>query len=270
MTDATPQEMRPAAARARTPGPARVMTALVLREMATTYGRSPGGYAWALMEPLGGILFLTIGFSLLARTPPLGDSFILFYATGMLVLNMYAQNATRVGQALGYNRALLNYPNVTWLDAVVSRFVLTTITATAVAAILLGGSVVWSGHPSSIDYLTAFHALAMTAALGFGIGCLNAVLFGYFPVWRSIWGVVTRPLFIISGVIFLYDDLPRFVQDILWWNPLMHATGLMRRAFYPVYEASYVSPAFVWAVAAMATALGLLFLRQHAVRLLSV
>ena len=70
---------------------------------------------------------------------------------------------------------------------------------------------------------------------------MNCLLNGLVPIWGSIWSIVTAPLFLASGVFFLYEDMPGFAQDILWWNPIMHAVGLMRRGFYPTYEASYVS-----------------------------
>ena len=59
----------------------RVLFALVVREMSTKFGRSWGGYIWAIAEPLGGILLLTIAFSFAFRKPPLGSNFALFYAT---------------------------------------------------------------------------------------------------------------------------------------------------------------------------------------------
>ena len=30
----------------------RTISALIMREMQTTYGRSPGGYLWAVLEPV--------------------------------------------------------------------------------------------------------------------------------------------------------------------------------------------------------------------------
>ena len=48
----------------------RTISALVLREMSTRYGRTPGGYIWSLLEPIAAILFLSLGFSLVIRTPP--------------------------------------------------------------------------------------------------------------------------------------------------------------------------------------------------------
>ncbi|WP_260008654.1 hypothetical protein [Leisingera sp. M527] len=56
--------------------------------MSTRYGRTPGGYLWAILEPMAAILFLAIGFSLVIRSPSLG-SFLLFYATGFLPFNLY-------------------------------------------------------------------------------------------------------------------------------------------------------------------------------------
>jgi hypothetical protein len=47
----------------------RTITALILREMATTYGRSPGGYLWAVLEPVAGVALLSLVFSLALRNP---------------------------------------------------------------------------------------------------------------------------------------------------------------------------------------------------------
>ena len=248
----------------------RVIAALVLREMATTYGRSPGGYVWAILEPVAVIAVLSVGFSLLANTPPLGESFVLFYATGMLTLQFYATNGTKIGQAIDFNRALLKYPAVTWFDAVIARAALSTLTGVVVSSILLAGIMAWAGYHGIPDIPILAKAFAMCAVIGFGIGCLNAVLFSYFAIWRSVWSVLTRPLFIVSGVIFLYEDLPPEVQSIIWWNPIMHTVSLARQAFYPYYDASYVSEVYVWTVAGIACFLGLVFLRAHAVRVLDV
>jgi ABC-type polysaccharide/polyol phosphate export systems, permease component len=55
----------------------RAIMALILREIATTYGRSPGGYVWAVLEPAAGIALLTLIFSAGFRSPPLGTVFSL-------------------------------------------------------------------------------------------------------------------------------------------------------------------------------------------------
>lgn len=59
------------------PSPIRNILALILREMSTRYGRTPGGYVWMIVEPMAGIMLLAVGFSLLLRSPSLGISFLL-------------------------------------------------------------------------------------------------------------------------------------------------------------------------------------------------
>ena len=80
---ARPRPARPSEARVRFQR-LRVLFALVVREMSTKFGRSYGGYIWAIAEPLGGIMLLNLAFSLTVRRPPLGTNFPLFYATGIM------------------------------------------------------------------------------------------------------------------------------------------------------------------------------------------
>jgi len=96
---------------------ARTVLALMLREMSTSYGRSPGGYLWAVLEPLGSIILLSLGFALIARHPPIGTNFILFYATGFLPFALFQDVSHSIARCISYSRALLAYPAVTWMDA---------------------------------------------------------------------------------------------------------------------------------------------------------
>ena len=56
------------------------------------------------------------------RSPPLGNSFILFYATGVIPFRLYAAMANQVAGAISSNRGLLAYPVVNPLDAVFAQF----------------------------------------------------------------------------------------------------------------------------------------------------
>ena len=98
----------------------RIVSALMLREMSTQYGRSPGGYLWALIEPLGAIAIMALGFSLLLRSPPLGNSFILFFATGHVPFNLYQVLSRTVARSITFSKSLLAYPVVSWVDAIVA------------------------------------------------------------------------------------------------------------------------------------------------------
>lgn len=241
----------------------RNILALILREMTSTYGRSPGGYFWMVLEPALGIALLTLIFSLGFRTPPLGDNFPIFYATGLLPFLLFMAVSNRMSQAINYSKALLNYPRVTFLDALVSRMVLSVMTNLLVGVILLLAiTMAWETR-TVLDLDRAILAYAMTIALGVGIGTLNCFLITMFPLWQMIWGIAMRPMVLLSGVILLLETIPSPYSDYLWFNPLIHVTGEMRGAFYLQYEAKYVSSAYVFGVAAVSLLLGLLFLRRY-------
>ncbi|TQM90352.1 ABC transporter permease [Roseinatronobacter monicus] len=240
----------------------RCIAALVLREMGTRYGRQPGGYVWALVQPLGMIILLSFAFSLLARSPALGTSFLLFKATGMLILQLFNNVGGSVGQSMSYSKSLLFYPRVTWLDAVVARFLLNGLVTLVVTFIILTGIIIYDDVRTVLDWSKIFLGLFLTLVFGLGVGSLNCFLFMRFPVWQNIWAILTAPLFIISGVIFLYEDLPTLAQQILWWNPLIHITGVMRDGFYPTYSPRYISILYVLACALIPMVVGLMLMRQ--------
>lgn len=247
----------------------RAISALILREMATRYGNSPGGYIWAILEPLGAICIMAIAFSLLVRNPPLGNNFIMFYATGYLPFQMYANLAGAAAGCIRFSRPLLQYPAVTWVDALLARLLLNALTGALVTLLLLSMLVNLTDTRTLVDLPKALESMCLMALAGMSIGTLNCVLFGLFPVWDRVFGIMTRPLLIASGVLFLYDDLPQVAQDILWYNPLLHPIGLMRSAFYPTYRPSYISVEYVLICSIIVLFLGVVLLSRYHRELLS-
>ena len=244
--------------------PHRVITALVLREMVTTYGRSPGGWLWALIEPVAAIALLAFAFSLIFRDPPLGRDFALFYATGFLPYMLFHDLSAKIAGALRFSKPLFTFGRVRFLDALIARTLLNTLTHVAVSAIVLTALVTTSRTGALPDPGPIALAYALALALALGVGTLNCYLFAAFPAWERVWGIAMRPLFIVSGVVFLLEDVPDAYQPFLIANPLFHVTGLMRAGMYPNYDPLYPSVAYVLVLAAGLTLLGLLLLDRFA------
>ncbi len=240
----------------------RTIVALILREMSTTNGRSLGGYAWTIITPVAAITLLTLVFSVALRTPSLGTNFALFYATGMLPFTLYMQTTTKIANALKFSRPLLRYPGVRYIDAIIARFLLNLLTHIMVFYLLISVIIFVYDIQTILDFPTIILAFSLAALLGLGIGCLNCYLFMRFPVWDSIWSILNTPMFIMSCVFFVYEDVPGHFQKFLWFNPVAHITGLMRAGFYPTYEASYVSIPYLLLFSLIPMALGLLLLNR--------
>jgi len=247
----------------------RVVLALIMREMSTRYVQTPGGYIWAVLEPVGFIALLAVGFSLMGRVPPLGNSFVLFYASGFLPFNLYRSMESDVSSAIKFSRSLLLYPAVTWLDAILARFVLGTITGVLVIFFVLGGTVIITGYTPTFNMVPIIESIVAAVLLGLGIGTLNAILFYWAPLWQTAWKIINRPLFLLSGVIFLFDDLPTHLQKLFWWNPLVHINELMRSGIYPSYQPHFISMPYVLGIALVCFMMGQLFLRAHSRDLIS-
>lgn len=234
----------------------------MLREMSTSYGRSPGGYLWAVLEPAAGIAFLTLIFSAGFRSPALGISFAMFYATGVLPFAMFNDLAGKLGQSLNYSRQLLAYPRVTFADAIIARLMINTITQLMINYIITASIVHIFRTRVIMDYQTIVTAYALIILLALGIGTFNAFMLRRFELYQRFWSILTRPLFLLSCIFFLFDTVPQPYQDWLWYNPLIHVIGLMRRGYYPSYDAPYVSIAYVVTVSLVTLVFGLLMLRR--------
>ncbi len=241
----------------------RVVFALIMREMTTTYGRSPGGYLWAILEPVLGIALLTVVFSFFLRAPPLGDSFSLFYATGVLPFTIYSDLGNKMARSISFSKPLLFYPRVTFVDAILARSLLSIVTSLTVSFMIFGAIILAEGIRVQLDPKMLLLGTTLPIALGFGIGALNAFLFAIVPMWEHVWAILNRPLFLISGVFYVYTSLPETAQDILWFNPLIHISGAMRAAFFDQYDPYYIEPFYVFSISLICAVLGVLFLRRY-------
>lgn len=259
---ADPQVLYPSPNRNRRFPAIRAISALILREMATRYGNSPGGYIWAILDPLGAIVMLSFGFSLLLRSPALGSSFLLFFTAGYLPIHMYQTTSNVVAASINYSRPLLKFPSVSWMDALLARFILNSLTMLLVCYLLLAGIIIATEAKSPLEFGPVLRAMGLAMILGFGVGTLNCVLNGLYPVWNHIWGIVTRPLVIASGLFYIYEDLGQTAREILWYNPLIHITGLMRSGIFITYNPSYVNEAYVLGFGLILTLLGLILMRR--------
>ena len=158
---------------------------------------------------------------------------------------------------------LLKYPAVTWMDAILARFFLNSLTSVLISILLLSGVMLVTDTHASLDLPPVVTAMALAMILGLGVGTINCALIGLFPIWDIAWSIITRPLFLASGVLYTFESLPPLAQDILWYNPLVHILGLMRVGFYSTYTASYVNEIYVLGVSLGLMAMGQILLGRY-------
>ena len=152
---------------------------------------------------------------------------------------------------------------MTFYDAIAGRFLVNGITQLMVAFIILVGILMLFETRTVPDYPQIITGFVMLAALSLGMGTMNCFLQTMFPVYQRIWSILTRPLLLLSCVFYMFDTIPAQFQTYLWFNPLVHVVGQMRKGFYPSYDATYVNPTFVRITSLVSLLIGLVFLLRY-------
>ena len=220
----------------------RVISALMLREMKTRYGRQRLGYLWAIVEPIIFVVILAAIFSLRGRGDAWAMPLVPFLVTGIIPYLLF-RDLMNVGlQAVRSNQPLLTFPQISLFDLLTGRALLEVAThflVFVVLTVVIVNLITPLRIEAPLLVLTWFLVVALLGfGLGLGLGALAAV---FRTVEQLAPAVVGRPMFFISGVFFTVEMLPEGVREIALLNPLLHLIELLRSAFFIGYESIYAS-----------------------------
>jgi capsular polysaccharide transport system permease protein len=242
----------------------RVIMALILREIGSHDSRSSLGYLWSIIDSIATVVILSLVFSVITRTPPLGTNFPLFYITGVVPFQMYALISERVSRSVRFSRQLLGFPGITILDALLARAILSFLIEIVVFVVLSLGVIYFYDLRVNLAMQPVLLGLAMAGALGLSVGAFNSVLFILLPAYEHLWGMANRPMMIAAGTLVMIHDMPAWLFQILWWNPVAHMVAEVRHGFYPTFYADWVSPTYVFLFCGITFSIGLATLERYA------
>ena len=201
---------------------ARVVGALILRETRVRYGRSQLGYLWAFTSPIMYVVAFTVMSQMIGSVPAYGDNMGLFVALGVVPYRLYQGIATQCGNAINANLALLNFPIVKELDPILARGILEAATFVIILAFIITGLILATDAPMPYDLYEIGEGFIGLCLFGFGVGTINAVIGTKFPSWMNFYGLLSMPLFWLSGIFYSLESLPAAFREILIWNPVIH------------------------------------------------
>lgn len=239
----------------------RVISALILRETRTRFGKSRLGYLWALGEPMVHVSLFAFLFSLLGRRPPIGDSEFLFLVTGFVPFFLFRDLSGQVMNAISANRALLTYVVVKNVDVIAARIILETATKIVVFSALLAGACFVGLQFVPERPMVMIHGFFALALLGAGAGTVNAVMSCAVPIWAKFISWCNRILYLTSGVMYSVEHIPEAGQKILAWNPVMHGITWIRMGFYRSFNSKLLDEFYILSWGVSLLLLGLLLER---------
>jgi capsular polysaccharide transport system permease protein len=243
----------------------RVIRALLLKAE-TEKRKAPAEALLELAEPVFLVALFTTARHFVEQNgvmlpPPLGDSVVLFYATGFFPKYFFIYiSIKRIKGAVSVSHR--RFPIERRLDHVVAHIILYSIDYTILGCVLfslLAAFWVPSAIPS--HFAPIMQSLVCLAMMGFGWGILNIVLARSFPLWFYISGAINRTTILISGALFVPDFLNPPVRYVLSFNPELHAIALFRTGFYPYYPTLILDEKYMLHCSLIAVIFGLVLER---------
>jgi len=239
-----------------------VIYALLLREIASRFGKSRGGYFWVLVEPVAHFVFpiLVMGFIRQIVLP--GVDYPVFLVYGFMPFLLFKAICVQTMEGTRANRGLLSYRQVLLMDVFIAKALAYCVIQAIVFGIVFTGLAMlgFDVRPSLPIELGA--VLMLTVTLAFGLGLLFAAITSLAPDARSLIRLLFLPLYFMSGVLF---PITRFPDEWVRWmalNPVLHLVELSRTVGLAHYEPMrYLSLTYPVALAAISLFIGLALYR---------
>lgn len=239
-----------------------VIYALLLRELASRFGKSRGGFVWVLTEPIAHLLLPILIFGFLRNRLVPGVEYPVFLVYGFLPFLLFKAICLQIVDGVNAAQGLLSYRQVLLMDVFVSKAMAHCVIQAIVFTIVLTGLGmlgfdVLPGKPVELAAI-----LALTAVLAFGLGVVFAAIASLIPDMRPIIHVMFMPLYFVSGILF---PVTRFPDEWVRWlsvNPVLHLVELSRTMAVDGYQPmQYMSLAYPLALALCGTLVGLMLYR---------
>ena len=239
---------------------ARIVTALMLRELITRYGRKGLGFAWVIGEPLLFCLGVLVLWTVARPAYEHGIRMGPFIMTGYMCLLLLRHQITLSLSALQANMGLLHHRSIAVLHLYIARNVLEFLGTTAAfvvvyAVLMMLGQVSW---PANL--LLLYGGWLLLAFMSMGLALIFAALAIRYDVMERIVPLFTYILIPMSGVFFMAAWVPAAYRDAFLLIPLPHVVEMVRAGVFGEFVETYFNPLYALGWAVLFNVAGLLLL----------
>jgi capsular polysaccharide transport system permease protein len=172
--------------------------------------------------------------------PPIGDTMLEFYMTGVLSFLFFAHVTERAMDLAHGNRHMLAVPAIGLFDLLAARAVLSASTDLVVAVLTCTLLIALGVGALPADAAGIVSGYLMLFGLGLGVALVNVVASAHSTAWEKLWPSFLRVQYFTCGVFYHPLDMPEEVRGFILLNPLVHVTEWMRQAYYPHYASPFL------------------------------
>jgi len=211
----------------------RVLHALMMRELITRYGRDNLGVLWLVGEPM----IFTLGVATLWSAAGLahggsGIPIVAFAVTGYSSVLMWRNATNQCSGGIEQNKPLLFHRSVLIIDVFLTRIALEIIGATSSFIVLSFLFIFIGWMPVPDNLLVVLAGWFMLAWFGASLALLVGAATAFSPIVHRLWHPTAYLLFPMSGAAFMVDWLPKNLQKLVLYLPMVHGVELLRQGYF--------------------------------------
>jgi capsular polysaccharide transport system permease protein len=245
---------------------ARVVGALLLREVITRYGRHGIGALWLVVEPM----MFTLGIASLWYFSNLhvysSVPIIAFAITGYSSVLVWRNSANRSTKAIEVNLSLMYHRNVKVMDIILARILLEIGGGTASLIILSVLFAALNAMAWPDDILLVIGGWLLLCWFAVALGMIVGAVTEFSDTFERVWHVLAYLLFPLSGAVYMVSWLPKTIQDKALLLPMVHGVEMIRHGYFGQLVQTHENPVYFASVNMVLTLLGLFLMRQAGYR----
>jgi capsular polysaccharide transport system permease protein len=248
---------------------ARIIDALLLRELMARFGHNNIGFLWQIIEPLMLMIGVMLAWSLVYGERNHGVMVLPLVLTGYSVLTLWRHMTGRLPNTFRDASGLLFHRDVKPADILVARAVLESIsTLVAFFIALLPLQLIGVMEPIH-DYLVLLGAWSLMCLFAFGAAMIITALAHFSDAFERFVQPMMYLILPLTGVFYMVFWLPPAAQKIVLNSPLVHISEMMRAGYFGPGVPTTWDPVFVavWAIAVNAAGWVLVLKAQRHIEL---
>ena len=225
---------------------ARVIWALVLREIHTRYGRENIGFLWVVGEPIMFCAGVAIVWTMIRPAHEHGLPVTAFVVTGYVPLTMWRHCVGRSLKAFESNGALLFHRLVSPLDIIVARIILEVVGTLIAGVIVATGAIFVGSMEPPIDMGLVYLGFAFHIVFCLAFSLIIASLSERSELIEKIMSAAMYLSLPLSGAFSMVSWVPQHYQWILLLSPSVHnlemiRAGVFGSSVHAIYDLGYVT-----------------------------
>jgi capsular polysaccharide transport system permease protein len=210
----------------------RVLHALMMREVITRYGRDNLGVLWLVGEPMIFTLGVTTLWSLAKLHSGSGIPIVAFAVTGYSSVLMWRNATSQCSGGIEANKPLLFHRSVLIIDVFLARIALEIVGASSSFIVLASFFTFIGWMPAPDDLSLVLEGWFMLAWFGASLAMLVGAGTAFSPLVHRLWHPIAYLLFPMSGAAFMVEWLPKQLQELVLFLPMVHGVELLRHGYF--------------------------------------